>query len=115
MAVLAVTGVLLALILKQTKPEYSVFLSMAVCILIFLYLLSRLQQLEAFVNIDGVYLDTILKMLGITYVTQFASDICKDAGYSAISSQIELFARVSILFLSFPVLMALVETIGEVL
>ena len=64
MAVLAVTGVLLALILKQTKPEYSVFLSMAVCILIFLYLLSRLQtvlgyvqQLEAFVNIDGVYLE----------------------------------------------------------
>ncbi len=120
--VLAVSGVLLALMLKQTKPEYSTFLSMAVCVCIFLYLLSRLQtvlgyleQLEAFVNIDGVYLDTILKMLGITYVTQFASDICKDAGYSAISSQIELFARVSILFLSFPVLMALVETIGEVL
>ena len=60
-AVLAVTGVLLALILKQTKPEYSVFLSMAVCILIFLYLLSRLQtvlgyvqQLEGVGNIDGV-------------------------------------------------------------
>lgn len=120
--VIAVSGVLLALMLKQTKPEYSVFLSMAVCICIFLYLLSRLQavlacleQLRAFVNIDGIYLDTILKMLGITYVTQFASDICKDAGYSAISGQIELFARVSILFLSFPVLMALVKTIGEVL
>lgn len=121
-AVIAVSGVLLALMLKQTKPEYSVFLSMAVCICIFLYLLSRLQavlscleQLRAFVNIDGIYLDTILKMLGITYVTQFASDICKDAGYSAMSGQIELFARVSILFLSFPVLMALVKTIGEVL
>lgn len=121
-AMLAVGGVLLALMLKQTKPEYSVFLSMAVCICIFLYLLGRLQtvlgylqQLQAQVNIDGVWLDTILKMLGITYITQFASDICKDAGYSAISSQIELFARVSILFLSFPVLLALVEMIGEIL
>lgn len=121
-AMLAVSGVLLALVLKQTKPEYSVFLSMAVCICIFLYLLGRLQtvlvylqQLQAQVNIDGVWLDTILKMLGITYITQFASDICKDAGYSAISSQIELFARVSILFLSFPVLLALVEMIGEIL
>lgn len=120
--VLAVCGVLLALMLKQTKPEYSIFLSMTVCILIFLYLLSRLQavmgylqQLEAMVNIDSTYMDTILKMLGITYITQFASDICKDAGYSAVASQIELFARVSILFLSFPVLTALVETIGEVL
>ncbi len=121
-AAFAVSGVLLALLLRQTKPEYSVFISMAVCICIFLYLLSRMQavfgyldQLRAQVPVDGIYLDTILKMLGITYITQFASDLCKDAGYSAISSQIELFARVSILFLSFPVLLALVETIGEVL
>ena len=120
--VLGIGGVLLALMLKQTKPEYSLFLSMSVCVCIFLYILSRLQtvfgylqQLQALVNIDGVYLDTILKMLGITYITQFASDLCKDAGYSAVSGQIELFARISILFLSFPVLMALVEMIGEVL
>ncbi len=121
-AVLAVSGVILALMLKQTKPEYSILISMAVCICIAIYILSRLEtvlgylgQLEALVQIDGVYLDTVLKMLGITYVTQFASDVCRDAGYGAAASQIELFARVSILFLSFPVLMALVQTIGEVL
>lgn len=121
-AVLAVSGVLLALMLKQVKPEYSAVLSMAVCICIFLFLLTKLQavfgyleQLEAQVTIDGVYLDTIIKMLGISYITQFASDLCRDAGYSAVSSQIELFARVSVLFLSFPVLLALVEMIGEVL
>ena len=121
-AAFAVSGVFLAMLLKQTKPEYSVFLSMAVCIGIFLYLLSGLstvlgylKQLQAQVHIDGTYLDTILKMLGITYITQFASDLCRDAGYSAISSQMELFARVSVLFLSFPVLLALVEMIGEVL
>ncbi len=121
-AVLAVAGVLLALMIKQTKPEYSLLISMAVCICIFIYLLSKLStalsyigQLEALVDIEGVYLDTILKMLGISYITQFASDLCKDAGYSAVASQIELFARISILFLSFPVLMALVQTIEEVL
>lgn len=121
-AVLAVSGVLLALMLKQAKPEYSTLISMAACICIFIYLMSKLQtvlgylgQLEALVHVDGVYLNMVLKMLGITYITQFASDICKDAGYSAVSSQIELFAKVSIIFLSFPILMALVQTIGEVL
>lgn len=121
-AVLAISGVLLALMLKQTKPEYSSLVSLAVCICIFIYLLSKLEtvlgylsQLEALVNLDGIYLDTILKMLGITYITQFASDICKDAGYHAIAGQIELFARISILFLSFPVLVGLVQTIQEVL
>ena len=121
-AVLAVSGVLMALMLKQTKPEFGMFISMAVCICIFIYLLSKLQtilgyldQLERLVHIDGIYLDTVLKMLGISHMTQFASDLCKDAGHSAIASQIELFARVSILFLSFPVLLALVQMIGEVL
>ena len=121
-AVLAVSGVLMALMLKQTKPEFGMFISMAVCVCIFIYLLSKLQtilgyldQLERLVHIDGIYLDTVLKMLGISYMTQFASDLCKDAGHSAIASQIELFARVSILFLSFPVLLALVQMIGEVL
>ena len=68
-AAFAVSGVLLALMLRQTKPEYSVFLSMAVCICIFLYLLNRMQavfgyldQLKAQVSIDGVYLDAILKI-----------------------------------------------------
>jgi len=120
--VLAISGVLFALMLKQTRPEYSSFISLAVCVCIFLYLLSKLEtvlgylgQLEEMVDMDGIYLDTVLKMLGITYITQFASDICKDAGYQAISSQIELFAKISILFLSFPVLMGLVQTIQEVL
>ena len=121
-AVLAISGVLMAVMLKQVKPEYSVFISMAVCICIFIYLLSKLQtvlgylsQLEVFAHMDGVWLETVLKMLGITYITQFASDLCKDAGYSAIANQIELFAKISILFLSFPVLMAHVQTIGETL
>lgn len=120
--VLAISGVLLALMLKQTGPEYSSLISLAVCVCIFLYLLSKLEtvlgylgQLEEMVDMDGIYLDTVLKMLGITYITQFASDLCRDAGYQAISNQIELFAKISILFLSFPVLMGLVQTIQEVL
>ena len=121
-AVLSISGVLLALTLKQTKPEYSFLISMAVCSCIFLYILSKLRtalgyigQLETLVSMAGVYLDTVLKMLGITYITQFAADVCRDAGYQAVSGQIELFAKVAVLFLSFPVLTALVQTIGEVL
>ena len=73
-AALAVSGVMLALTLKQTKPEYSIVIGMAVCICIFIYVMSKLQvvlgylkQLETAIHVDSVYLDIILKMLGITY------------------------------------------------
>lgn len=54
-------------------------------------------------------------MIGITYVSEFAAGICKDAGYGAIASQIDIFARLYIMVLSMPVLLALMETIHSFL
>ena len=50
-------------------------------------------------------------MVGITYVGQFSAGICRDAGYSSIAGQIEIFSRLAILVISMPVLTALMETI----
>ena len=57
----------------------------------------------------------MLKMIGITYIAEFSSGICKDAGYQTIAGQIEIFGKLTILTLGMPVLMALLETIREFL
>ena len=62
---------------------------------------------------DTEYISTLVKMVGITYIGQFASGICKDAGYSTTAAQIELFCKLSVMVLSMPVLMALLRTIQE--
>ena len=54
-------------------------------------------------------------MIGSTYVADFAAGICKDAGYGAISSQIEFFGKISVLATGTPVLLALFETIRSCL
>ena len=54
-------------------------------------------------------------MIGITFVGQFSAGICKDAGYSAIASQIETFGRLTVLALGMPMVTALLETIYEYL
>lgn len=96
--------------------------SVGTCICIFVYLVTKLEilvdyveQLETVLHLDGSYLKMLMKMIGITYVAQFASEICKDAGYGAVGTQIEMFGKVSILFVSMPIMMALLETIGEFL
>ena len=60
-------------------------------------------------------LKILVKLMGITYVAEFASGICKDAGFSAIGSQIEMFAKFSIMAVSVPVLLTLLETIEGLL
>lgn len=121
-AVLGIAGVLIALPLRKEKGEYSTFISMAVCICIFIYIITKVEtildfvnRLESMVAVDSTYITLVIKMVGITYVAEFAMNVCKDAGYGAIGNQIEMFAKLSILVVSIPVLTAFLETIGSFL
>ncbi|HJC64006.1 MAG TPA: stage III sporulation protein AD [Candidatus Blautia merdavium] len=117
-AALGMTGMLLGLLLKETKPEYSVYLSLAAGILIFSYMAGKLEYLfdsvlkiQEYLPLDTKYLTTLLKMIGITYIGQFSSGLCRDAGYGTLAAQIEVFAKLYIMVLSMPVLLALMEAI----
>ena len=119
---IGMTGVCLAIPLKSYKAEYGMLISLGTCVCIFIYLVTKLEivveyigRIETVLNLDGGYIRLMLKMMGITYVAQFAAEICKDAGYGAVGSQIELFGKVSILFVSMPVLLALLQTVGDFL
>lgn len=121
-AVLGIAGVLIALPLKREKSEYSTFIAITVCVCIFVYLLTKVElvlefagRLEALIPVDGRYVGMLVKMIGITYVAEFATNICKDAGYAAIASQIEIFAKLSILMVSIPVLGVFLDIVGSYL
>ena len=121
-SMLGVCGVMLGFILKGTRPEYASFITMAIGILILglaagkvAYLFETLDRLRQRIPVDGSYLATLVKIIGITYIGQFSAGICKDAGFSAIGSQIEMFAKFSIMAVSVPVLLTLLETIEGLL
>ena len=121
-SILGIAGVLLAILLKKEKSEYSMLISLLVCVMIFACVVSRIQvvaafveRLEAMISIDSSYIGLILKMIGIAYAAGFAMDVCKDAGYGAIGNQIEIFAKISILVVSLPVLLTFLEVIGSIL
>ncbi len=121
-SILGISAVLLALILKSYRPEYSNYISIAVCICIFMFVTSKLEllisyaeKMQKLVHLDDTYMSMILKMIGITYVAEFAANICKDSGYQTVAGQIELFAKLSILVIGMPVILAFMETIGELL
>ena len=121
-AAAGLTAVLLAVQLKSVKSEYGVYLVMAAGVFIFLYglgkmevILDTLAQIRDSIQIEPIYLDMLLRMIGIAYVAEFASGICKDAGYGALGNQIEIFGKLSILAVSMPVFGALLETVQSFL
>lgn len=120
--VMGIAGALLAIQLKQQKAEFSIYLCVGISLLIFFSIFNYLEviietmrEVAATINLDNTYIMTLLKMLGVTYIAEFSSGICKDAGYQTIASQIEIFSKLTILVLSLPILVALLQTIQNFL
>ena len=121
-AALAVAGVLLAVQFKSGKAEYGIYLGAALSILIFFQILGKLnvileviKTIGEFLPLNKIFAGTLLKMLGITYVPEFSASICQDAGYQTIARQIEILGKLTILVMSMPILLALLQTIREFL
>lgn len=115
---IGVLGAILAIQFKSGKSEYGIYISIALSVLIFFSIVGRLETIVQVIKsigekiqIKSTYIMALLKMLGVTYVAEFASAICKDAGYQTIAQQIEIFSKLTILALSMPILLALLETI----
>ena len=107
---------------KSGKSEYGIYVSLAVSLFLFLCMLSRLEifvrtvkKIADYIKLDAGQMSILLKMAGVTYVAEFASGICKDAGYQNIAVQIEIFTKLTILAIGMPVLLSLLELIGDFL
>ena len=116
--IMGVAGTLLAVQFKSGKSEYGIYIMVVLSLIIFFSILGRLETIvEAmkgigrFIQMDQAYIGTLIKMLGITYIAEFSSGICKDAGYQTIAAQIEIFGKLAVMILSMPILLTLLNTI----
>ena len=119
-AAVGVAAVLFAMQLREMKPQYGMYMVFGAGVLIFFYAFSKLEgiidaidQLKKYVTIEETYIQILLKMLGISYLSEFAAALCKDSGYSSLAGQIELFGKLSILLVSMPVVLSLLKTLGQ--
>ena len=106
------------MIIKEQKPNIAFLLVVFVGCVIFLFLVDQIASIIEMVErialnakVNTVYVETILKIIGIAYIAEFAVQITKDAGQGAIASKIELAGKILILAMAVPILTVLVETI----
>lgn len=109
---------LLILIIKQQRPEMAIQLGITLSAIIFLMVLSKLEvvldlfrDLAEKANISQMYLNTILKIIGIAYVTEFGAQVCRDAGEGAVAGKIEFAGKVLVMVLAIPIIALVLDTI----
>lgn len=119
---IGLVSAVLSIVLKEKKPEMSLFIGLAAGIIIFLIVLSGIlpvinliEELTAQAHVNQIYLNIVLKILGIAYLTEFASQILKDANETNIASKVEFGGKVLILLQAVPVVKALMELVINII
>lgn len=118
----ALISVFLIVILKQYKPEFVIYVSIIAGILIFSLIVPKLSAVMDLLNnlssrlgVNSDFFAILLKITGIAYLSEFATNICKDSGETAIASKVELGAKLIIIAMSIPILGAVIEAIINIL
>ena len=111
-------SVILSLSIKKQAPEFSLLISIAAGVIIFLMLtpklidlVSLIQQISVLSGTNQNNIALILKIIGISYISEFGSSICKDAGESALGSKIEMAGKLLIMVIATPILVSLLDLI----
>lgn len=106
------------MLIKEQKPNFAFLLIVFVGCSIFLFLIDQiyaiihmLEKLAANANVNLVYVQTILKIIGIAYIAEFTAHITRDAGEGAIAAKVELAGKILILAMAIPILTVIIETI----
>ncbi len=115
---IAIIGVITAVIIRGYRPEISMLVVIALSLLFLGWMLevfeemqSRFSAITAELEQNISFYKILFKIMGITYICEFSSGICKDAGHSSIATQIEIVGKMLVLLSGIPILISVIETI----
>lgn len=119
---IALVALVIIILLKQYKPEFSIYISLLTGVLILILVMDKLtgiidllQTMASNASINSTFLILLIKITGIAFLSEFAVSICKDAGEGAIASKIEIGSKIIIISMSIPIISSLLEIILKIL
>ncbi len=105
--------------IKKEAPAFVSVMSIITGSIILIYMLRNISVIVGYinvltksVNIEKGYIKIIMKITGLSMATQFISDICRENGFNTVASQLEIMCRISIVVISMPVIIALLEMVN---
>lgn len=114
-AAIAFLYVCLSTVLKSQRPEYVFLIRICAVVLIFLIIVDDLAEfitnmLSAFsaFNISSAHISLLLKVVGISVVTDFVCDSLKDSGESSLSNTVSIASKFMILYMALPLINGLI-------
>ena len=114
----AVTGAILSLVIKEYKPSIAICIVIICSLFLFYEVLEQINyifvaasSISSALSVNHDYVETIIKITGISCISRFGTEICRDAGQNAIAANLELAGKIIIVVLSLPILTSVINLI----
>lgn len=108
----------LIVLVKKQRPDFAIFLSIVVGVAIFLMMLGKIEavfnvltDLGSQANVNMIYMGTVLKIIGIAYIAEFGAQVCRDAGEGVVATKIEFAAKIIVMVMAIPIILAILEAL----
>lgn len=118
LAVIVLISLLLIIFLKDVKREFALILTIACAIILFIYVaedffyvFEKIYSLSSGIGNVNSYVSLMMKILGISLISQFVVDLCRDAGENALASQTEIASKIIILIMTLPLFESVINII----
>lgn len=119
---LAVAVTIIITLMKELKPEFCVMISVAFGVIVLTVLagpikkvVELLYKVSQMTGISQDLLEPMIKIAGISLIAEFAGSICSDAGHSAIAGRVETTAKITILALSAPIILDILNKLTSII
>ncbi len=122
---LALVALAALLILRQMKPEWAPYLRTAVAVVALGGVLGLTTEVvEGLYGLadrggtsvlDGAAWSTVLRALGLAFLTETAASICRDSGEGGLAGWVEMAGKLEILLLALPLIRTVLDTVAALL
>ncbi len=119
---LCITVTLICKLFEKNNKEYSLFISIITLSMVLFFavtmispITSKIQEILNLADVSNEYFNIVLKAIGVCYLTQLGCDYCKDAGENALSSELELAGKISLLLIALPLFDNIVAIVQDLL
>lgn len=111
-----------AILLRSSKPELSFAVTIAGAVILLLFTIDMLSetigifsQIGEATGIDNTLIRTILKIVAIGYLVEFAAGIVEDFGAKSIADKLVFAGKVIIFAVAIPIVQGLVTMVSSFL
>lgn len=108
------------IIVKQTKPEIAILITLAGSIITIIFAIQMLQGV--FGNFMNIFNKTgvssslfvpVFKIVGIGYLCEFGANLCVDGGCNSIADKILFCGKITILIIAIPIINSVIDVVLE--